>query len=216
MWTLALSSLEAFEKLHAEFSTRGTYVRSLTGTGAEVSSPPEGSGLPSLIFFSGESLQFRQIISWAHKTWFPSTLIATGLAEDCVPTSQASPFLFTPATCLRSAGRLDFAMDPVLYEEISFSPEIQRILSSSLNQDPAGLAKHQLFTSPRVLKKDSDREWVFENLKCQSWDQQSGELLLASQRLGLSCGCFYVLKSASEPLETLVESWRSLLRTLGF
>lgn len=209
MWFVALKERGEFEGLreHFESNAEPRFRRVTTGTGGELLEAPEGSGWPHLALLSSDPSRMRAVSQWIHRNYHPRAIVSSGLITPLG--DDESGDYFVPVRCLRSAGRIEVGGSPVLYEELSFDPEVQLHLRQTVLGTPPERPL-QLFGADRELPDPELRRWLRANLHCQATDDFTAELLLIGKRFGTRIGCLRVFQTAKDPIRLLQESWTKL------
>ena len=213
MWVVAVSRRGEFEGIreHLESLSHHRYERITTGTGGEICASPNDSGWPHLALVPEDLNRLRAITQWLHRNLDLSAIVSSGVIEPCMPETTGESSWFIPSMCLRSAGRLDIGSSPVLYEEIAFDRDVQRLITQTLVKRPLEM-ENRLFGVDRPVTDAETKKWIYANLECQAADEISAELLIMGKRLGTRIGCLKVFGNAKDPVKQLQEAWAALIR----
>jgi len=187
MISIAFDSSELFEFVAEYCQSHLAYKELQTHTAHPVyvseASGAEGSLKKSFFLLGPDLIMARQNISWVYKNLHPSALLSFGFSDLCEPSENRSEMV--PELCLRSAGHTEFGGNPVLYEDIRFDRHLQKTMASLFSTSSQG----SLFGSDRKIYKKEDFDWIWRHLGCSTWDEYSGELLLAGKRFHCPVGC---------------------------
>lgn len=213
MWAIALNNTKTFDLLMQSLKRTVSYEVVTTSTGTKVAKAPivdqAADQRPHFFLIDRDAEQTKHAISWVYKNLHPQALISSDLTDDWrqafgEPQDEA---LFLPSSCLRSAGRIDMGGGPILFEEILFDRWVQIALAKQLLPKNRELnPQHKIFGSDRPIVKPAEQHWLSEQVRCQSYDTSSGELLLAGKRLSLKIGCLKVFSGPAESMELVLDT----------